>query len=1195
VIDPDKINEALGDAYAIEREIGSGGMATVYLARDVKHDRDVALKVLRPELGATLGADRFLAEIKLTAALQHPNILPLFDSGSAGDLLYYVMPYVRGETLRYRLDRDGSLPVDEAVAIAQGIAAALDHAHRQGVVHRDVKPENVLLSDGVPIVADFGIARAVTAANTTRATAAGVSLGTPAYMSPEQATAEQDVDRRADLYSLGCVLFEMLTGEAPFKGETARAVIVQHLTAPVPSAHSLRDTVPVPVDDAIRRALAKDREERFETASEMSAALVTVPPVEPLPDYSQVTEPVTRSTTPLAGRKKEFAALVTKLNALAEGRGGMVLVSGEPGVGKTKLTEALLLEARARGYVCNVGHCYEMEGAPAYLPFVEILDYATRTVPPGRLRAVLGDAAPEFARFMPRLRQLYPDIGEPLDLPPDQQRHYLFTQFVGFYERATRSVPIVLHFDDLHWADESTLLLLEHLAVHLPRLRVLVIGTYRDVDLEVARPFAKSLERLTRNRLADRIALRRMDTSDIAALLTQLGGSNPPKALVRAIYSETEGNPFFVEEVFRHLRDEGRLLDAEGRWLPDLSLDTLDVPEGVKLVIGRRLERVGEACQAVLTSAAVIGPRFELTLLEEVSGITGDELLDALEEAEHAKLILSQQIKRETVYTFEHELVRQTLLAALSVPRRLRRHLKTAQAIEALHPGREDRHASALAYHYFQSGSTDEEKTTRYLLMAGQQALDAGAFDEALAHADKAFTVIEDSGPRRRADLVLVRASALRGLGRWEDATRAYDEALELLGSLDAPADVLSVTRMLAEMIYYLATEHARGLEIVDRTLRNAPNVASADRVRLLSAGAALRGLNADFDAGKEMSDRAADMAREVGGAEVLGIVLTDRSALFFNAGYVTESLACAREAVALLEGTSRRWSLVWANARILNGVRLLGRPRDTLALAEALLPETEAVGHVGAKMVCFIGRTGAEMVLSGRVDLLEAGAEEVEHDYRDFGTWREIGPVWRAVAAMDRGETDVAGSLEGSGERLGNDSWLDVWWTVEFMAAASDHPTKARAILEANKHRIPVAGSYAPIGARVALHPLINGLIDLGDHAAAAALYPACTETLAMGLVGEWWLIDEAAGRAAEAAGDLETAEQHFTEALRIAREGENVFAEANVLLSHGRMLLTHGIDAERGRAMIEEALPMFEAGERTRPAKECRELLGG
>jgi len=619
------------------------------------------------------------------------------------------------------------------------------------------------------------------------------------------------------------------------------------------------------------------------------------------------------------------------------------------------------------------------------------------------------------------------------------------------------------------------------------------------------------------------------------------------------------------------------------------------VPEGVKLVIGRRLERVGEACKEVLTSAAVIGPRFELTLLEEVSGVTGDELLDALEEAERAGLILSQQVKRETVYAFEHELVRQTLLAALSVPRRLRRHLKTAQAIEALHAGREDEHASALAYHYFQSGSADEEKTTGYLLLAGQQALGAGAFDEALAQADKAFTVVEDSGPRRRADLIRVRASALRGLGRWEDATAAYDEAMGLLRSLDAPDEVLSVTCMLAELIYYLASEHARGLEVVDRTLETTPDVASADRARLLALGATLRGLNADFDAGRAMSDRAVDMAREIGAAEALGMVLTERAALLSTFGHISECLACAREAAALLEGTSRRWGRVWAHARILNAVRVQGRPREARSLALALRPEADAVGHVGAKLICLVARTNGDAALTGRLDAMDAAAAEAERDYGDFGSWTELGPAFRAWVAMERGGDERASSLEASGERFGFDAWRDLWWVTHFAQAALADPVKARAILEAHRHRIPVAGRHAPIGARLALPGLVDGLIRLDDSAAAAALYPVCAESLALGLVGELRLIDEAAGRAAESGGDFEAAERHFTEALRIANEGGNVFAQASVLLSHGRMLLTRGIDAARGRALLEEALPLFEAGERTLRVLECRELLEG
>ena len=600
------LNAALAGRYIVQRQLGRGGMATVYLARDPKHERDVAVKVLHPDLGASVGIDRFLAEIKLTASLQHPNILPLFDSGSANGLLYYVMPYVRGETLRDRIARDGALPLDEAVAICNGIAKALDHAHERGIIHRDVKPENVLLSDGVPMVADFGIARAFVTAGGAPRTQAGLALGTPTYMSPEQAMGDAGIDRRADLYSLGCVLYEMLAGKAPFDGPTAVAVVAQHMTAPVPSVRAIRTTVPPVIDDVIIRAMAKERDERFGTAGEMASALVAAPSIEPMPDYSKIAEPVTRNTAPLAGRRKEMGELMSRLDTLSDGHGGFVLVGGEPGVGKTKLVEAALLEARARGYVCAVGHCYEMDGAPPYLPFVEQFEYATRTVPPGRLRAVLGPGAAEFARIMPRLRQIYPDIPAPVDLPPDQQRHYLFSQFLEYFKRATANVTLVVHFDDLHWADDSTLLLLEFLAPHLREMRLLFLGTYRDVELEVGRPFAKSLERLTRQRLADRISLRRMPQADVAELLAQLGPPDPPQALVDAIHAGTEGNPFFIEEVFRHLRDEGRLLDGEGRWRKDLRIESLEVPEGVRLVIGRRLELVSEACRSSRTTATVM-------------------------------------------------------------------------------------------------------------------------------------------------------------------------------------------------------------------------------------------------------------------------------------------------------------------------------------------------------------------------------------------------------------------------------------------------------------------------------------------------------------------------------------------------------------------------------------------------------------
>ncbi|HEU4525795.1 MAG TPA: serine/threonine-protein kinase, partial [Gemmatimonadales bacterium] len=270
---PERLAAALADRYRLERELGQGGMAVVYLAEDGRHHRQVAVKVLRAELAGVLGPERFLREIETAARLRHPHILPLYDSGEAEGFLYYVMPLVEGESLRERLRREKQLPLDDALRIAREVADALSYAHAHGVVHRDIKPENILLESGHAVVADFGIARALSAAGNERLTETGLSLGTPTYMSPEQAAGSADVDGRSDLYSLGCVLYEMLAGDPPFTGPTAAQVIQQHITVEPRSITQLRPAVPAAVAEAINRALAKTPADRFNPVGQFADAL----------------------------------------------------------------------------------------------------------------------------------------------------------------------------------------------------------------------------------------------------------------------------------------------------------------------------------------------------------------------------------------------------------------------------------------------------------------------------------------------------------------------------------------------------------------------------------------------------------------------------------------------------------------------------------------------------------------------------------------------------------------------------------------------------------------------------------------------------------------------------------------------------------------------------------------------------------
>jgi tetratricopeptide (TPR) repeat protein len=515
----------------------------------------------------------------------------------------------------------------------------------------------------------------------------------------------------------------------------------------------------------------------------------------------------------------------------------MVMIGGEPGVGKTDLITAILEEARHRGAYTNIGHCYEMEGSPPYVPFIEMLERTAQTAPKAGFRTALGVAAPEIAKLMPELRRIYPDIPPAIQLPPERQRRYLFNAYREYIERGARTTPIVQVFEDLHWADEPTLLLLQHIAQILASTPLLIIGTYRDVDLEVGRPFAKTLEALLRQKQATRISLRRLAIDGVESMLAAMSGQPPPPSLARVVFAETEGNPFFVEEVFRHLAEEGKLFDETSKWRPGLRADQWQVREGVRLVLGRRLDRLGADTRRILTTAAVIGRSFSLRLLEALENAHPDAAMDAVEEAERAHLVSAEPAAgREMRYRFEHELVRHTLSEALSLPRRQRAHARIADPIEKVYAANLEAQTSQLAHHLFQAGAAaDPEKTAHYLDIAARKARAGSTHEEALAHIVNALSLLEGNESLRVGELTLQRAEVLCNLGRMDDAIASSQMASTILENVGAVAKAAEASLFLADSQSWQMNFSA-AMRTADDALERLGSDEPALRLKLLSA-----------------------------------------------------------------------------------------------------------------------------------------------------------------------------------------------------------------------------------------------------------------------------------------------------------------------------------------------------------------------
>ena len=941
---------AASPRYEIVETIGRGGMGEVCLADDLMLHRQVALKFVTSAGDDVL--EQLLSEARAAACLDHPFICSIYEVTALNGRPCIAMEFVRGQTLERRLRR-GPVGVADGLHIAEEISEALEAAHRRRVIHRDLKPANVILTEDRHIkVMDFGLATRLPLDGTDKPISTGITpddigtlRGTPAYMAPEQIRGEA-ADRRSDIFSFGVLMYELLSGVSPFRRGTLDATLAAILREPVAPLHDRVPSVPPSIGDIVTRLLGKDPAGRHQSFSEVRTDLRrvaadlsvgsgrTAVPVVDRPDEAGRT---------LIGRDAERARLLEIIAEAQRGRGSLVVLSGEAGVGKTHLAHDVQNAARRMGFQTFVGRCCEQQGVPPLSAYIEILEDAARLMPGSEFRRAMAPSAPELAKLLPELHRLFPNLDAPLELPPQLRQRFLFTNIREFLTRSALFAPLLIVIDDLQWSDESTLQLTQNLAHAVAALPIVIVALCRDVDTTApaSRPtlqnlfdrvrgqkratlpfeaIKSALTDLIRQSRAHEIALRSFDEAGVRGMLAALGRGDPPMPLVRRFMEQTGGNPLFVAELFRHLKEEGRLFDARSRWKRDVELSTGDVPESLRLLLERRLQRISHETRELLKAAATIGRQFELDLLEAVADVDDDALTAALDEAEQSRLLSGPSGRQQVAWRFPHDLIRQALAGAISGHRRQRLHLRIADAMVRLDTGG-GTYSSEIAYHLYNAGRlADGERTARALMQVGDVASSVFATDDAVLHYRHALEVLQDIPggaatqlrvEERLADLEallgdraaavtryqsLVRrqetagnrsdqARIVRKIGtlHWQagersEAAACYQRALGLLEGAEAHVEAAHLYQELG-LAAFRTGENRKAVEWAERALESAelarsdessmtPDVRKAAGVAIAHAtntiGVALA-RSGQMDAARQHMERSLEIARDLG------------------------------------------------------------------------------------------------------------------------------------------------------------------------------------------------------------------------------------------------------------------------------------------------------------------------------------------
>jgi ABC-type oligopeptide transport system substrate-binding subunit/predicted Ser/Thr protein kinase len=724
-----KVGDLLQDRYRLEAEIGQGGMGIVYRAHDQLLDRSIAIKLMNKADFDSQGRSRLLDEARTAAKLNHPNIVSVHDAGEIDGTPFIVMEFVEGTSLHDRKVES----LEDSLDIIRQLCDALEHAHAHDIIHRDLKPENVLITtDGVAKLSDFGLARSISS----RLTSEGMIVGTVFYLAPEMAQG-RGFDGRADLYALGVMLYELTTGELPFQADNPISVISLHLNSPVVPPRAKNESIPHRLNSLILRLLNKSPDDRPASAGDLLRELQKPDLLDEdgvAPEEISILDRIQRGR--MIGRETEYKQATALWSEVLSGQGRVLMISGEPGIGKSRLVRELAAHAEVTGGWVVEGASYAESGSP-YGPFRQVLreafskDSESCCDLPQEVLADVLSLAPELKTQFPEV------LANPL-LDPQAERQRLFENMVIFFSSLSDHAPLLLILEDAHWADSGTLALMLHLARNTRHKRLMIAAPYREVELDEARPFHEVLLDIQRERLAERLKINRLTRSQSKDLLEVLFAEESTPDFLGGIYRETEGNPFFIEEVCKAMLASGKLTYEDGRWHRP-SMEELGVPQSVQVAIQSRVRRLPEVSQEILRLAAVVGRVFDIDTIAKTSDLEEDQLIDAMEDAEDAQLIERVNGREGGEYRFSHALIPAALVVGLRTRKRRRLHRDVAVALEKICPDDFEK----LAYHY--NHANEDEKAAFYYLEAGDRARNLYAFQEAIESYEQALEILMDN------------------------------------------------------------------------------------------------------------------------------------------------------------------------------------------------------------------------------------------------------------------------------------------------------------------------------------------------------------------------------------------------------------------------------------------------------------------